>query len=387
MIIVFNSNQFADERNLYLIMSVSIFLNMFAMDWFYQGIEEYRYIIIRSAIFKVFSLIGIFLFVKEVEHYEIYGLISVLAMSLSGVLNYLYSRKLVTLKLRDIKPLKHMKSLSVFFMITFVINIYTNLDQALLGFLVDSKSVAFMNRSKTITGIAVSISTAITNTTLPRASYYIQNDKENYDLLINRVPEYILWFTVPITIGCITLAESIMYILGGIEFIDASNLLKIVSLTIIFSPLSTYYQTQVLAASGKEKNGLHIAYITSIISLILNIILIPILGFIGAGIVQVISELTAVGLRYFVAKKKLGFSNLKLITHSTMSYVGAAIFMGAIVLLINSYISDYIVAFIVSVLSGGAIYIFSLLILREKVTLLALNSLRDKIQRFFDNMV
>ncbi|OMC63051.1 flippase, partial [Paenibacillus odorifer] len=80
--VIFNVKEFNSEFSLFLIMSLSIILNMFSIDWFYQGIEEYRYITIRSTVFKVISLICIFLFVKEEGHYVIFGLISILSTSL-----------------------------------------------------------------------------------------------------------------------------------------------------------------------------------------------------------------------------------------------------------------------------------------------------------------
>ena len=41
--LVFNIEKFSNEMPLFLIMSLSIILNMFSIDWFYQGIEEYGY--------------------------------------------------------------------------------------------------------------------------------------------------------------------------------------------------------------------------------------------------------------------------------------------------------------------------------------------------------
>lgn len=117
------------------------------------------------------------------------------------------------------------------------------------------------------------------------------------------MPNYIMWITIPISIGCLCLAPNIMYILGGVEFLEAGKLLQVMSITIICSPLSSYLQYQVLVASGKEKVGLYCAIITSGLSLALNIIFIPMIGVIGAGMVQVFVEFSAVGMRYYVAKR------------------------------------------------------------------------------------
>jgi len=379
---IYNIERFNSEHALFSIMALSIILNVFNIDWFFQGIENYRYITVRSLILKIVSLLCIFTLIRKPEHYVLYGLISVGATSLSGILNFLHSRKFVKLQFKSINPFKHFKNLSIFFLITFIINIYTNLDQLLLGFWIDNKSVAFMNRSKSVIAIAISMSTAILNVTLPRASYYINNDKEKYQSLLSEVPNYILWIVIPITVGCICLASNIMYILGGKEFLDSASLLKIMSLTIIFSPLSTYLQSQVLVASGREKVGLYCATITSSISLILNILLIPSIGILGAGIVQVISELSAVGSRYFIVKTKLKFTQIRFINKSSISYITAALLMGSVVIFIRNLINNLFISFIFSIFIGAVVYIMVLFIIRENVTVLVIEKLK---QRFSKN--
>lgn len=381
VIFIFNVDQIKVELPLFLIMSFSIILNMLSIDWFFQGIEEYRYITIRNAIIKLVSLLFIYLFVQERGHYLIYGLISVLGTSLNGVLNFAYSRKFINLQFKNINPFRHLKNLTVFFIHTLIVNLYTNFDQVLLGFLTDTKSVAFLNRSKAIISVSISFATAISNATLSRSTYYNQNDKNKFKTLLELVPNYILWITIPITIGCICLSPNIMYLLGGYEFLEASKLLQIMAVSIIFIPLATYFQNQVIIATGHERIGLYCSIISSIVSLSLNFVLIPILGFMGAGIVRLISEFISVSLRYFISKYRLGFQEIKLVNKSSLSYVIGAILMGIIVLFVNSIINGYLISFTISMFVGALIYIFFLLIIKEKYTMLIYYKINEKIKK------
>src|SRR5699024_3943034 len=128
---------------------------------------------------------------------------------------YIYSKKYVKIKIKGINPFRHLKNLKVFFIYSLILNTYLNFDQTLLGFLSSNKSVAFMNRSRAVTGMASAFSTAISNVTLPRSSYYLKNDKAKFETLSNLVPKFILWITIPMAIGCFMLSSSIMFILGG----------------------------------------------------------------------------------------------------------------------------------------------------------------------------
>lgn len=368
-VLIFNTKQFREELPLYLIMSLSIILNMFSIDWFYQGIEEYSYITIRSAIFKLISLICIFLFIRRPEHYVIYGLISVISISLSGILNFVYSKKYIQIKLRGIKPLRHIKSLSTFFFHTLVVSVYTNLDQTLLGFLVSTESVAYMNRSKVVINAAISVSTSISNVTLPRASYYIKKDYSKFQQLLTQVPNYILWITIPISVGSFILSPNIMFILGGNEFLNATILLQIISFTIILSPLSGYLQNQILIPTGNEKLGLLCAIISSFISVALNILLIPNLGYIGAGITILIAELSAVLLRYGIVKYKLGFNNLVFLNSSSLSYLVATLVMGIVVIFVKTLVMNMLISFFICAGTGVIIYFGTLILIKEEVTM------------------
>lgn len=379
IILVINTNRFQEDIVLYIIMSLSIIMNMFSIDWFYQGIEEYRYIIIRGAMLKIFSLIGIFLFVKHKDDYIIYGFISVASISLNGILNYIYSKKYVDLSFNNIHPERHFKSLFVFFISSLVINLYTNLDQTVLGFLVDTKSVAYMNRSRTVISAAGSIATSISNVTMPRASYYIKNNMGKFNELLSSVPGYILWITIPLTVGVVALAPNIMFILGGEEFLEAARLIQLISIVIVFSPLSGYLQNQILVPTGNERYGLYCAIFSGLISVILNFLLIPRLGYIGSGIAVVITEIVAVSSRLLIVKYKLNYKEINFFSKSTFLFVFASLFMGAIVLIVNNLIGHFILGFIVSAFIGSATYFSLLKIFHEKNTNMIFKRIKNRV--------
>ena len=90
--------KFAAERELLLINSVSLFLNVIGVSWLYSALEEYGYIASRTLIFKVISIVFMFLMVKSPDDYIVYGAISVFAGGGSYVLNFLRLRRYVDLK-------------------------------------------------------------------------------------------------------------------------------------------------------------------------------------------------------------------------------------------------------------------------------------------------
>lgn len=380
MIVIVYVERFQAEFPLYTVMSLTLLLNMFSIDWLYQGLEEYGYITVRNVIFKVISIISMFVFIRDSQDYTVYGFISILATSLSGILNIIYSRNFVNFTIKNINVLKHIPRLSVFFSLALVVNLYTNLDQTLLGLLSTSTAVAFMSRSKTITSAAKAVATSISNVTLPRASYYLNTDKKKFADLIKVVPNFILWITIPLTIGIILLSSNIMYILGGEQFIEATISLQIVSPIIILGPLSSFLQNQFLVPTGNERYGLGAAILTSILSVGLNIYLIPRYGVNGASVTLVVSELFAVLSRIFIIKELIHYKDINIMNKNSFKYFVSVSIMGLSVLAVKSIALNPLIEFIFSALIGALVYFSILLFLKEEVTLLLEEKVKTKLK-------
>lgn len=384
IIIIFSNSGFLEELPLFIVMMFSIVLNAVNIDWFYQGIEEYNYITNRNFIIKIASLIFIFIFVKSPDDYVVYGLISVLGIGLSGVLNVFHSRNYATFTFKSINLKKHIKSLSTFFLITFVISIYTNLDRTLLGFISTASSVAYLTRAKSVTSLGGTIANSIASVAMPRASYYLKSDFNSYKKLIQEVPKYMLILTIPMAVGIFSLSPEIMYILGGDDFLRASNLLAITSIVVVFSSLSTFLSQQVLVPSGNERYSLISSIISSVVSVVANIALIPQYGYIGAGFAMVLAELSAVISR-FSFTRVLGYNFVRIINKSTIKYIMASLAMLLPIYIVKQSFDSYFISFILSAVIGLLTYCAFLLILKEEIAIKYSKGLIQKIQGLLAN--
>lgn len=85
--IVLGIDYFEDKLLISFIVGIQLFANIFNIDWFYQGIEEYRYIMFRSFIVKLLALASVFIFVHNANDFPIYALI----VTLSLVSNYIFN--------------------------------------------------------------------------------------------------------------------------------------------------------------------------------------------------------------------------------------------------------------------------------------------------------
>lgn len=112
-------NKLQAEAVLIIIYSLQMISDAIGMEWLYQAIEQYQYITTRSIIFKLFSVILIFIFIHKPEDYILYAILYIISTSGSCVLNLINSKKYLLIKTYkgkyDFK--QHLKPIFVFFAI------------------------------------------------------------------------------------------------------------------------------------------------------------------------------------------------------------------------------------------------------------------------------
>ena len=169
-----------EERTLYIVVSFTIILTSIGMEWLYKALEQYTYITIRSIIFKIVSLVAMFLMVHTKDDYVIYGGITILAASASNIFNFINVHRYIEIKpVGNYNVKRHLKPVAIFFAMSCATTIYTHLDTVMLGFMATDKDVGYYNAAVRIKTILVSIVTSLGTVLLPRASYYIEHGKKN----------------------------------------------------------------------------------------------------------------------------------------------------------------------------------------------------------------
>ena len=356
---------FEGERLLFLTIGITLFLNIFNLDWFYQGLEEYKYITIRSAVVKLISVVILFIMVKTREDYIKYALINIIAISGNNIINIINIRKITSFTFRGIEPKKRIKPIMVLLSIQIAVNIYINLDTTMCGILSNELSVGYYSNAVKINKIIVSVVTSISTILLPRLSYYIENNEvDKFNDIVNKVFNIILFIGLPACIGMIFISKNIVYIMFGEEFIPAIKTMMILSPLIPILAIGNLFGTQVLMPIGKEKKLLISVVLGSIVNFTLNLILIPIYKENGAAIATVVAELIVmiVQIHYALSFVKISINKKQL---STIIISNLVIII--VLLSINIVIKGILVNLICSVVFATIIYIGINLLMKNTI--------------------
>ena len=310
LILVFNYPVITKNKYYYLLGSVQFLLGVFSLEWFFQGIENFKFIALRTFFIKLVSIILILFFVKKEQDSFLYYIISTITFIISSVANILFLLKNITFRLPKISDLiKHIKPLLTFFTTKFVISVYVTLTTILLGFIASEKDVGLFSTAYKVYNLTLSIVTTITTVVIARASVLAEQEKkQEFNYLINTVLSIVLSIGLPASLLIYLLSQEIIMILGGSQFLGAITSLKIMAVLVVIISLSNVFALNILTPLKRERMFLISTFVGMVVSLILNFLLIPKLGYIGASIGLLVSETTVCMFLLFFSIKFFKFT-------------------------------------------------------------------------------
>lgn len=372
IIIIFYFSYFLLNKEIYLIYLVNIILSAFNIEWFYIGMEKYKYITTRNITIKLISLLLIFLLIKSNQNFIEYTIIIVLGTSMNSIFNILHSRKYVVLKLDVRDFFKEIKKVKYFYFQTIVGSVYSLLDQLLLGSIRGVRELAYYSRSKQILFLLSSLILSFVRTLLPKVSNLYISDIEEYRKKVDTAFDITMLYSFPCAVGLMLLSKNIMFILGGEMFLPAAGSFSILSLLIILSSVAVFFDNQISIPSGKEKITFYGNITVSVVCLSLNLVLIPIYGVKGASISLVLGEMSGNIVQWMNIKRNklyMGFYNKRI-----NYYIISSLIMGAVIFIIKKINLGVFLETIISVVVGLITYFFCVIkifkINREEVAII-----------------
>ncbi len=292
--VIFTVPKYSAYIPLLLISSITMIFSVLGLEWFYSAQEDFLYITIRSILFQIIGLILLFVLVRDENDFLQYCFITVITYVGSNFLNFIHSRKFI--KIRIVNPkkiLKHFKPVFIFFGIVVASSIYNVLDTNMLGLFSNDTQVGFYTAGTKVIRIAISALASVSVVIVPRLSYMSENSsKSEFGEMFKKSINVIEFLCIPATFGIFILSEPIIYILCGIEFFDSINVSRIISPILFFILTGGAIGDQIFIPLRKDKLNLYPVIAGAFINIILNFILIPKFGAVGAAIGTVFAEST-----------------------------------------------------------------------------------------------
>lgn len=292
---------------LFLILSLTIFFTAIGCEWFYQGIEDFKYITIRGLIIKTVSVVLLFIFVKSKTDLLYYGCYTVLGVLGGNIFNFFRLRKYIhreNIIFSELHIKRHIKPVLKVFSFSVVTSIYLQLNTVLLGFLKNALAVGYFASATKVMQMLLMMSSCLGSVMMPRASHLIAENKEDeFNRLIQKSYDFTLAIALPMTIGLIFCAPSLITALCGVKFEHSILPSQIIAPIILMVAISNVFGIQVLFPKGKINIVTLCCGIGAVADLILNLCLIPFFSYIGTSIAYLGAEVATTVSMYFIGRK------------------------------------------------------------------------------------
>lgn len=369
--------QLKNCKSYYFIILIEVFINIFDITWFYQGIEKFKKLSIINSINKILNILSIFIFIKSDSDLIKYFIITLIFDIIPLAILLITAKKhLKKLQIKKLEIKKHLKPCILLFIPQICIQIYTTFDKIMLGSLQNNISeVGIYEYSyKIIVIILQSISTLVVIMIPIIAQEFKNNNYKKIKNYTNKSINYTLFMAIPFTFGLLAITNNLVLIIFGKDYFDAIQLIKILAFSIIPMSLTTIIGNQYLVSIKEEKKFVKYIFFGAIINIILNIILIPKYASLGASTATLITEVVILLIETPIIMKII---NKKETLKNILKYIIYSIIMFFVVKLI-SYIECTVFILTIEIIIGVLIYVLILFITKDKLFLNIVNVLKRK---------
>ena len=281
-------NQYSE---LFYLGAAKILFTAFMIEWFYTGIEDFRYITIRSIIVKIIYVISVFLLVRQSEDYLLYFIFTVGVVVINAIINIIYVNKHVNIIWRECFNLRYIKQNITLGIYAIMSSMYLTFNVMYLGLATSNVQVGYYTTAFKLYSIILGIISSFTNVMMPRMSILLaHNNKEGFYALINKSLTIIITISIPLIVYSIIMAPHIVRIISGMGYEGAVIPMQVIMPSIILVGIAQVFTIQILIPMEADRILLLASIIGALVSLSLNVLIVPFWGSIGSALVLLFSE-------------------------------------------------------------------------------------------------
>ena len=292
-----------------------------------------------------------------------YGVAGLAGGFVAGILVAgLFSFRFLDLSLAPFRR-SHIQSLFAFSFWTFLSSsgylVFSYADTIMIGYFMTDTDVGIYRVAFQLTSLATFVTLALHTTLYPKISYWgKQHDLPLVESALARAFTYSLLLAVPVVVGGWILGERLLYFFYGEAFSTGAGALAVL-LVVQMAGVFMYLQTMCLNALDRPKDSFRVTVIAVTANIVLNILLIPAYGIIGAATATLITMV----LNAVLAHRALSRNIRVRIEPRAVGHIAlAAIVMAAVVVAFSVIVPlSHVILVLAAVGLGGLVYILVLL--------------------------
>lgn len=363
----------------FLIMCLDILASMVDISWFFQGIEDFKKIVVRNFIIKIIGVALIFLFVKTSDDLYLYVIFHSATLFLGNLSMWAYIPKLLgKVRLGSLEIKRHIRSTLVLFLPQIATSIYTVLDKTMIGLLTGiEEEVAYYEQGQKIVKIVMALVTALGTVMLPRvANLFKLNEMDKVKVYLAKSFRFVFFLSFPMMFGLMAVSRNLVPWFFGLGYEKVVPNMMVIAPILVMISLSNIMGTQYLLPIGRQKEYTLSVVVGCFVNCVMNILLIPSFLSIGAAIATVIAETSVTMVQIYFTKKDFEFIK---IVGENCKYIISSFLMFIPTCFIAVKLSPSIMNTLLCVMVGGMIYIGLLLIMKDEQVFEVISVVRRKL--------
>ncbi|MDY0907198.1 flippase [Pedobacter sp. CFBP9032] len=335
--------------------------NVFIAEWFFQGIEKFKYIALRTVLIRLFTIVLLFVLVHSVKDLNTYYALNLVATVFAAVTNMYSISKIIKVSFRNLAFKHHLKPLLVIFSNSIITTIYLVFDSIILGFLTSNIHVGYYASAMRISKLSMVVIGVLSAVLLPRLTIaFKEKNWEEAKMLLHKSINFVMFLSIPIAIGTFCLSEEIIRLFAGDQYLPAVGALQILSFIVIFVGMAQVFANEILLPLHHERKILYASLFGMVVSLGLNFLLIPHFKESGAAITSLTTEFTVSMVLFYFSFKlfKLNFPWLE-----SIQAICTSLTFFIVKMLVLKVTTVPVLVIIITVLLSACIYLVSQLYL------------------------
>lgn len=343
----------------FLIMSWYLIGMCFDISWYYFGIGDFKTPLINNVFLRIATCSSIFLFVHSKEDVYIYIAILALERFFTHVILWFFLPKTIDLKIGFLREWKvflqrHFKANLILFLPLIASQLYKSIDRVMLGRMINITEVGYYENAQSIIQTLLFVITSLGTVMLPiMSAFYKEKKKEEALLYTTYSFEFISFIAMGCIFGVVGVAPLFIPLYYGNQFLVCTELLMLLTPTLLFVGWSDIIRTQYLLPNYRDKEYTIAILLGTIINIVINSILIPRMSSVGAIIGTLAAEFFVMALQFVLVLKELPVMKYMM---TGLPYLVFGLLMYLEIQLMNGIVLNKIILLLLEIMVGGITY-------------------------------
>ena len=283
----------SNHKNLFLLSYSIVLGHLIFPFWFFQGMEDMKYITYISLLTKLIYIVLVLIFVKVPSDYIYVNLFYGISGIISGLLSIviIVRKYKITFKVVSMQNMLHdLRGGFLIFMSNIATNIYTNSNIIILESFTNNLVVGYFSIAEKVILALRQLLTVYAQVIYPRVCLLFEEGLRSVVSFFSRAYVPFLMGIIIISSLIFSFSDIIVRIIAGKNVVEIENIINILIIVPVIVCLNIPF-SQILLSFNKRRAYSIIMIVGAAINIVFNLFLVPLYGALGSSYSIIITEL------------------------------------------------------------------------------------------------